>query len=227
MSLIRADLAERGGRSVVLAHCFAVGVQASNVERDITAGGLDLVPLSVFEEPDYVALGHIHGRATLSERARYSGAPLHYSFSEAGKPRGVWLVELSPSGLAGVEWLDLPIPRPLVQLTATIDELLEDDRFAEHETSWVSAVFTDQARPLDGMRRLQSRFPWCVKLEHRPAITADHDATSYSKRLTGKSDHEVFSGFLEHVRNGIGPNDQESALIAEVITAAAVSEASR
>lgn len=227
MGLIRDDHKARGGRAVVLSHCFAVGVQASDVERDITAGGLDLVPLSVFDGPDYVALGHIHGRARLSDRARYSGAPLHYSFSEAEKPRGTWLVDLGPTGLAAVDWLDLPIPRPLVQLTGTIDELLADARFDQHESSWVSAVLTDQARPLDAMRRLQQRFPWCANLDHRPAITATDDATSYSARLSGKSDREVFSGFLAHVRNGIGPTDHETQMISDVIDMLAASEATR
>ena len=45
-------------------------------------GGLDVVPLSVFEGVDYVALGHIHGRQQLAPRVRYAGAPLHYSFGE-------------------------------------------------------------------------------------------------------------------------------------------------
>ncbi|WP_111720848.1 exonuclease SbcCD subunit D [Homoserinimonas sp. OAct 916] len=227
MSLIADDRAQRGGRSVVLAHCFAAGVQASNVERDITAGGLDLVPVSVFEGHDYVALGHIHGRATLRERVRYSGAPLHYSFSEAGKPRGVWLVDLGPSGRAAVEWLNLPISRALVQLTGTIDQLLTDARFDQHESSWVSAVLTDQARPIDGMRRLQRRFPWCVNLEHQPTILTVDDATSYSERLRGKGDHEVFSGFLEHVRNGVGPTADEARVIADVIATLAATEAAR
>ena len=65
-------------------------------------GSLDVVPLSAFEGPDYVALGHIHGRQQLSERVRYAGAPLHYSFGEADKPRGSWLVDLDAVGLASV-----------------------------------------------------------------------------------------------------------------------------
>src|SRR5690606_26335273 len=105
MSLVNADRARRGGRSVVASHCFAAGVEASpGVEReirtDLRQGSLDVVPLSAFDGPDYVALGHIHGRARLGEHVRYCGAPLHYSFSEADKPRGSWLVDLDADGLA-------------------------------------------------------------------------------------------------------------------------------
>lgn len=217
MRQVRVDLAERGGRSVVLSHCFAAGVSASDVERDISAGGLDLVPAGVFDGPDYVALGHIHGRATLSERMRYSGAPLHYSFAEADKPRGAWLVELDAGGLGGVQWVDLPVPRRLRVLTGELEALVHDDGFAAYENDWVAAVLTDQVRPLDGMRTLQQRFPHCVALEHRPAVTVAAGASSYTDRVAHKSDPEIVAGFLEFVRNGVGLSDFERDLVADVL----------
>lgn len=236
MGRVRADLAARGGRSVVMSHCFAVNVGADkigadtdpalslgdhaiadDVVRDITAGGLDLVPLSTFDGPDYVALGHIHGRSTLSERARYSGAPLHFSFSEAGKPRGGWLVELGADGLESVEWLELPTPRRLSILTGTLDELMTDAAHEHAEQDWVFAVLTDQSRPLDAMRTLQTRFRWCATLDHRPSVVAAASGASYAERIKAKSDGEIVGGFLEHVRNGVGASDAERALLAEVI----------
>ncbi|MBX0299722.1 exonuclease SbcCD subunit D [Cryobacterium sp. 1639] len=217
MRQVRADLAERGGRSVVLSHCFAAGVTASDVERDISAGGLDLVPASVFDGPDYVALGHIHGRARLTDRVRYSGAPLHYSFAEADKPRGAWLVNLDAAGLADVEWVDLPVPRRLSVLTGELAGLVEADEFAVATQDWVAAVLTDRVRPLDGMRTLQERFPHCVALEHRPAVTATAEVASYADRVKHKSDPEIVAGFLEFVRNGVGQSEFERDLVAEVL----------
>ena len=223
MTRIRDDLAHRGGRSVVLSHCFAAGVapasESSDVERDITAGGLDVVPLSVFDGCDYVALGHIHGRATLTERVRYSGAPLHYSFAEADKPRGAWLVEIGAEGLESVEWVDLTVPRRLTVLTGELAELLADEAFAGNEGDWVKAILTDQVRPLDAMRSLQTRFTHAVALEHRPAIRVDSGDISYAERIgAATSDPEIIAGFLAFVRNGVGPTGFESELVAELLT---------
>ncbi|MEC5185115.1 exonuclease SbcD [Cryobacterium sp. MP_3.1] len=217
MRQVRADLADRGGRSVVLSHCFAAGVAASDVERDISAGGLDLVPVSVFDGPDYVALGHIHGRAQITDRVRYSGAPLHYSFAEADKPRGGWLVDLDADGLAETEWVDLPIPRRLRVLTGELESLAHDDAFTSFENDWVAAVLTDRVRPLDGMRTLQKRFPHCVALEHRPTIAQATEESTYSDRVKHKSDPEIVAGFLEFVRNGVGLSAFERELVAEVL----------
>ncbi|AYG03095.1 exonuclease SbcCD subunit D [Gryllotalpicola protaetiae] len=207
-------------RSVVLAHCFVAGGgdQASDAERDLSAGGLDVVPLSVFEGVDYAALGHIHGRARLADNARYSGAPLHYSFSEAGKPRGAWLVELGASEPASVDWVPLPVPRALAVLTGTLDELLTDATLAVHEKDWVSAVLTDPTRPIDAMRKLQRRFPHCANLVHRPADVADDGASGYRERVgRGVPDGELICSFLSFVRNGEGPSEDEAALIAELV----------
>jgi exonuclease SbcD len=217
MDRIRTDVARRGGRSVVLSHAFIVDVEPSDVERDITAGGLDLVPLGTFDGPDYVALGHIHGRAELSRRVRYSGAPLHYSFGEANKPRGAWLVELDAAGLSTVEWIELPIPRRLTVLTGDLDDLLADGANSQFEGDWVSAILTDRVRPMDAMRRLQARFPHAATLEYRPRIIAESDTKTYSERIASKSDTAIIDDFLSLVRNGVGASDIERALIADVV----------
>lgn len=222
MRLVRDDLAVRGGRSIVLAHTFAQGVEGESCdsERDIvgtTVGGVDKVPVPVFDGPDYVALGHIHGRAELNPRVRYSGAPLHYSFSEAGKPRGGWLVDLDASGLADVRWVDLPVPRRLSVLTGTLDELLDDPSHEQAVDHWVSAVLTDATRPMDAMRRLQTRFPHCAHLDFRPSRRHDDGGRSYADLVRGKTDDELVDTFLAKVRNGEGTTDAEAELVHEVI----------
>lgn len=218
MERIRVDAANRGRRNVVLAHAFIVDVPASDVERDITSGGVDYVPLSTFDGIDYVALGHIHGRQTLTDGIRYSGAPLHYSFGEANKPRGAWLVDLDANGLSNIEWVDFPVPRRLTVLTGEIEALLTDPRYQGYEGDWVSAVLTDQVRPLDAMRRLQARFPNAAHLVHKPAIAMEGSLDTYSDRVRAKTDSEIVAGFLKHVRNGVGPSNAEQVLIADAIT---------
>jgi exonuclease SbcD len=227
MDLVRADRAVRGGRSVAIAHCFAAGVDATpGVEREIRQGGLDVVPLPAFDGPDYVALGHIHGRSQLSDRVRYAGAPLHFSFGEADKPRGSWLVELDATGLAAVEWLALPVPRRLVTLRGTLDELLTSPRFADAEDAWVCAQYTDTTPQTEPMRRLQRRFAFCATVAHTPEGVPAPDGRDYSARVrAARDDAELFDAFLAHVRAGEGATDAERALIRDVVDARTVAEA--
>ncbi|WP_105567058.1 exonuclease SbcCD subunit D [Microbacterium halophytorum] len=225
MGLVNDDRAERGGRSVAIAHCFAAGVEPTpqlerEVRQSLTQGSLDVVPLADFAGPDYVALGHIHGRAALADGIRYSGAPLHYSFGEADKPRGAWLVDLDAAGLAAVEWVDLPVPRRLVTLRGTLDELLADAAHGEHRDDWVCAVLTDPLPQVEPMRKLRDRFPHCATIEHRPERgPAEPDARSYRDRVgRGAPDPQVVDDFLAHVRAGERASDDERRLIADVVS---------
>lgn len=228
MRLVTDDLATRGGRSVAIAHCFAAGVDATpGVEREIRQGSLDVVPLAAFDGPDYIALGHIHGRQALSPRVRYAGAPLHYSFGEGDKPRGSWLVEMDAAGIASVEWLDLPVPRPLTTVRGTLDELLSSPAFAEAETSWVCAQYTDATPQPDPMRRLQARFPHCATVVHTPDGVRDADGLTYAGRVrAARSDADLVDAFLVHVREGEGATEREAEIIRDVIDERSLAEVS-
>lgn len=214
MDRIRADLATREEtRSVVLSHCFALGGRRSDTERDIAVGGVESVPTEVFDGPSYIALGHLHSRQSLTERIRYSGAPIAYSFGEADKPRGAWIVDLGPDGLTDATWVDLPIPRRLSVIEGTIGDLLANPTYADLEQDWVSAILTDDVRPLDAMARLKNRFAFCAHLSWQPQALATSDHRSYQQRLRGKSDLEIAVDFVGHVRNGVPADQSEMALI--------------
>lgn len=217
MTRVRRDLAARSGtRSVVLAHAFVAGAQPSDSERDITVGGVARVPTSVFDGADYVALGHLHGPHVLSDRVRYSGSPLAYSFSEAAQRKGSWLVDLDAAGGVHASWIDAPVPRPLARLRGTVDELLADPAHAWAEGAWVEATLTDPGRPLQAMERLRRRFPHTLVLSFagvRPALGAPPASATHARR-----DHDVAREFLVELR-GTEPEPAEVDLLYRAVDA--------
>lgn len=227
MAVIRDAVAKRSSsstRSVVIAHTFVAGAEtaSSDSERAITktplvAGGVDAVPVNIFDGVDYVALGHIHGRAELAHHVRYSGAALHYSFSEAGKPRGGWLVDLGPDGAKIVDWVDLPVPRPVQEIRGTLDDLLTNVEWAPFTGHYVRAVYTDKNKQLEPMKRLRARFEFCAEVVHEPSERVADSGQTYAERVKGKTDTEVVESFLVDVRNGDGPSEAEEAVLAEII----------
>ncbi len=218
MRRVRADLAARPARtrSVVLAHAFVGGAGAptetSESERDISVGGVSLVPLSVFDHIDYVALGHLHGRHTLTDHIRYSGSPLAYSFSESAHTKGSWLVELGADGLSSTEFIPAPVPRPLARLRGELEELLHAPRLAGAEDAWVQATLTDPVRPAQALDRLRQRFPHALVLGFEPAET--DPAQQVHRPVPGRSDHEISQDFLAAMR-GRPASEAESALLLE------------
>lgn len=211
MDRVRDDLAARpaGTRSVVLAHAFVTGGAPSDSERDITVGGVESVPAAVFEGVDYAALGHLHGCQTITDRVRYSGSPLAYSFSEERHRKSMWLVDLDAAGTVTAERLDCPVPRPLARLRGKLADLLADPAHDVHEEAWVEATLTDSARPHEPMARLAARFPHILSLAFEPEDGAARTLASYAQRLRGRSDQEIAEDFVAHVRPGRGVDDEE------------------
>ncbi|MFD4768230.1 exonuclease SbcCD subunit D [Streptomyces niveus] len=212
---VRADLARRpdGTRSVVLAHAFVAGGAASDSERDITVGGVSAVPTGTFDGVDYVALGHLHGAQALTERVRYSGSPLAYSFSESDHRKTMWLVDLGPGGEIDATRIDCPVPRPLARVRGALADLLDDPALTRHEEAWIEATLTDPVRPAEPMARLAERFPHTLSLVFDPDRGDEDIAASYAQRLQGRSDQEIAEDFVAHVRGGAGPDERERTVL--------------
>jgi exonuclease SbcD len=215
MTRVRADLADRPGvRSIVLAHAFVTGAETSESERDITVGGIASVPRSVFDGVDYVALGHLHGAQRISDRVRYSGSPLPFSFSEEHQTKQLLVVELGdrPGAPPAVESVPTPVHRPLARLAGRLEELLSADRWSNFEGHYLHVTLTDPVRPRDPMDRLRRRFPHVLVLGFAPAGVGADDGSSYAARVRGRTDLEIASDFVEHVRGLAEP--AETALLA-------------
>jgi exonuclease SbcD len=206
MQRVNRDLRQRGGRSVVMAHAFvagspdAAGTMASDSERDISVGGLQIAPTSLFTGASYAALGHLHGRATLTESVRYCGSPVAYSFSEADHTKGSWLVELGPDGFERADFVAAPVPRRLHRLCGTLEGLLGAAEHAAVEDHWLAVTLTDAQRPRMAMERLRQRFPHTLTLafdpQGRPATRSP-----VMPHVTGRSDLDVALGFVQEVRD--------------------------
>ncbi len=207
MQRVARDLAgRRPARSVVLAHAFVAGSadsvapMASDSERDISVGGVQLAPTALFRDASYAALGHLHGAATLTPSVRYSGSPLAFSFSEAEHVKGSWLVDLGPEGVRAADLVPAPVPRPLRVLRGRLDDLLGDPSLTGAERCWLSVALTDARRPQHAMERLRTRFPHTLHLVFEPAVTASA-SRRVTPRVVGRSDLDVALGFVQEARD--------------------------
>ncbi|MBF4765137.1 exonuclease SbcCD subunit D [Nocardioides islandensis] len=217
MGKVRRDLTSRPGtRSVVLAHAFVAGGQPSESERDISVGGVSRVSTSVFDGVDYAALGHLHGAQTLTDRVRYSGSPLAYSFSETHQTKGSWLVDLAADGSVTAELVEAPVPRRLARITGDLETLLADPDLDHAEACWVHVTITDAVRPAHPMERLRRRFPHTLVLAFEPR-GADVPSVP-TARPGARSDHDIALEFVRELR-GSSATPAESALLQQACDA--------
>ena len=75
-AVLRAANVDTARRNVLVAHQFVAGAVPCESE-ELSVGGTDNVAVCVFDDFDYVALGHIHGPQKVGrETVRYCGTPL-------------------------------------------------------------------------------------------------------------------------------------------------------
>lgn len=211
MRRVRVDAAGRGGLSVVLAHAFVTGGESSESERDISVGGSSQVSASVFDGVDYAALGHLHGRWRITDRVRYSGSPLAYSFSEEKHVKGSWLLDLTRDGVAG-EFVEAPVPRRLARLRGRIDDLLTDPSYDAFEDRWLQVTLTDARRPSAAMERLRRRFPHTLVLGFAPEGGAAEGTRTWADRARERSPLDVAGDFVAEVTDGPATAEERALL---------------
>ncbi len=120
------EYGERGNKngypSVFLSHIFVVGGSAGDTEREIDLGGARLVKPELLPKSDYIALGHLHKRQRLGNGVHYCGAPMCFSFDEAGVPKSVNIFDLGKDGVTDFERRELVNVKKLIRLRAVSAE---------------------------------------------------------------------------------------------------------
>ena len=201
-----ADFSER---NVLVCHQFVTGAGRSDSE-DVSVGGLDNVDGSVFEGFDYVALGHIHGPQNVgSERIRYCGTPLKYSFSEKDQKKSVTIVTLGEKGSLDVQTVPLEPLRDLRELRGTYDSLtLRSNYEGTNTEDYLHIVLTDEDDVPDAFRKLRIVYPNLMKLDYDNIRTRSGQAAGTPQAQEKRSEIQLLEDFYER-QNGQPMNDAQ------------------
>ncbi len=110
-------------RNILIAHQFVTGASVCDSE-ELSIGGLENIDASIFDDFDYVALGHIHGAQKVSrETLRYSGTPLKYSFSEINHKKSMTIFEMKEKGNVDIKLVDLKPLHNMRKIEGTYEEI--------------------------------------------------------------------------------------------------------
>lgn len=190
-------------RNVLVTHQFVTGASRSDSE-EISVGGADNVDSAVFDAFDYVALGHIHSPQHCgSEKIRYCGTPLKYSFSEAKDTKSVTVAELKEKGNLVIRTVPLKPLRELVELRGTFRELT--DRHFYENTTWtrdyVRLTLTDEEDIPDAVGKLRLIYRNLMKLDYDNARTRSNAEITGAQAEDSRSPLELFADFYELQNN--------------------------
>ena len=195
-------------RNVLVAHQFVTGAQTAGSEA-VNVGGVDNIGAEVFSAFDYTALGHIHKAQNVgSERLRYSGTPLKYSFAEWQQEKSVTLVELGEKGSVSVTALPLAPLRDLRKLRGSYEELMSRDFYDELPKDsdgllrdFYHLTLTDEEDVPDAVQKLRSVYKNLLQLEYDNKRTRTDNAIEGAERVVEKSPLELMEEFYQLQNN--------------------------
>ena len=207
-----------GERNVLITHQFVTCASRSESE-DITVGGTDNVDADVFSGFDYVALGHLHSpQNCTTERIRYCGTPLKYSFSEAKDKKSVTVVELLEKGNVSYHTAELVPKRDLVELKGSYDEFTL--RSFYEKTTWqddyTHITLTDEEDIPDAIGKLRTIYHNLMKLDYDNRRTRSTAVITGDAEADMKKPYELFSDFYE-LQNNRPMSEEQSEYMREMI----------
>ena len=189
-------------RNVLLAHQFVTGAKRCDAE-ELQVGDVDQIPAELFALFEYVALGHIHSPQKVGrETVRYCGAPLKYSFSEAGQEKSITVVELKEKGSVDLRTIPLKPLHDLRKIRGTYLEVTAKSFYENRDCEdYLQVTLTDEEDVPDCMAKLRTIYPNLMRLEYDNKRTRSNAEVRAAERVEEKSELELFQEFYELQNN--------------------------
>ena len=152
--------------NIINTHYFVTGnVEPIRSDSEIktSVGTIEQVSYKVFDDYDYVALGHLHcpqhvGRDTV----RYAGSLLRYSVDEISQNKSFLVVDIKSKDDISTKKVEIKPLYEFVYLTGTVDELTQNSEIKDERI--VFFKLTDESHVLNAAARLKIKYPHYVGL---------------------------------------------------------------
>lgn len=219
-AILEASPIDPQSRNILVCHQFVSGALTSDSE-DVSVGGLDPVEASLFDDFDYVAMGHIHRPQAMTRPAvRYAGSPLKYSFSEADQVKQITLVDFGAKGDLTLKHLPL---KPLRDVRL-VEGFLADLMKADYSEDLVWVTVHDELVPPDARVSLRTVFPNMLRFSVVNSRTREDQEILAAESMEEKTVPELFADFFRSQNAGQDPMEIHMDLLRSVLKKMEVSE---
>lgn len=204
-------------RNILIAHQFVTGAVVSDSE-EINVGGLDNIDAHIFDDFDYVALGHIHTpQAILRDTIRYCGSLLKYSFSEANQQKSATIIDITTKEQINITTFPIKPLHDMRKIKGSYAELTNRQNYINTNTDdYIFATLTDEEDIPDAISRLRSIYPNIMQLEYDNKRTRTNQIIDTSDINSLKTPIEFFNEFYQ-LQNNQSLNDAQMQIMQDLI----------
>ncbi len=200
-------------RNIIITHQFVAGANRCDSE-DRIVGGTDCVDCSVFEKFDYTALGHIHGPQNVgSEKIRYCGTPLKYSFSEEFHEKSVTVVEIKEKNNLTIRTVPLTPLRDMRTIKGTFDEISK----GTPSDDYIRIILTDKTEIADALNKLRYIYPNIMEFHYETGYSSDFSNLAIDEETIKNDLFSVFAEFYKAQRGADSFTDEKAEYMRKLI----------
>lgn len=208
-------------RNVAIAHGYVTGIkddhfeelEESDSEKPLSIGGTEYINSKHFNKFNYTALGHLHGPQKVgSDKIRYSGSLMKYSFSEVNQRKGITIVDLDKNGEVNIEVYELKPKRDFRVKIGTLEEILKGyDKEKENNEDYLKVILKDKGELLDPMAKLRAVYPNVMELTREERVLRD-GTRQVVTNIKEKSKISLFESFYKDIMDEDCTDDELSIM---------------
>ncbi len=194
---------DKSVRNIILAHQFITSAVVSESE-EIFVGTIENISSEIFDDFDYVALGHLHRPQKVKrDTLRYAGSPLKYSFSEVNNKKSITYFDmLDKSSPIEVKTIPLVPIRDMKEITGRYDELVSKNYYADlNLDDYYHITLTDEHDIPNALSKLRSVYKNIMKLDYDNKRTSQNIAIKKVADIEKKSPLEIVAEFYQKQNN--------------------------
>ncbi len=193
-------------RNVLVTHQFVAGKKdliRSESESMQYVGEAQMVGVDLFDDFDYVALGHIHAFQKVGkESICYSGSLLRYSFDEVKQTKGFLDVEIKKKGNVTYQLIPFHPSLTLVAYQGYFNDFMnEKQNIIENKEDYIAFELLDTSLIPNAMDTLRTYYPNALKLTYAMLEKNTTYQSQSRASLKQKSDTELFSDFYKMIKD--------------------------
>lgn len=214
-------------RNIAVAHGYVTqmkednfeALEESDSEKPLSIGGTEYINSKHFEKFNYTALGHLHGPQKVeSDKIRYSGSLMKYSFSEVNQKKGITIVDIDENGDVDIEIHNLKPRRDFRVKTGTLEEIIKGfDNSSENYEDYIKVILKDKGELLDPMAKLRSIYPNVMELTREERVSRN-SSRNVATNIKEKSKITLFKNFYEDIMDECC-SEEEINVIEKIIEA--------
>ncbi len=194
-------------QNILITHQF-VGKTSLTSESEIplSVGGSEVIDASLFQDFDYVALGHLHAPQHVSRQTiRYSGSLMCYSFDEVKQKKSFVVVDTKDMS---IHLHELHPSCTLKKYVGTFKQFM-DIEFIKKKDDFLAFELQDDVLIPHAIDQLRSLYPNLLQITYSHIVHQQKQLSSHSiQKLEEMDTKTLFSQFYHEMKNLDLTNEQ-------------------